>query len=45
MSDQHVMTVNGYTLLGKVSEGGFGTIYRATQAHVVREVAIKVVRP
>ena len=34
----------GYTLLGKVGQGGWGTVYRARQNSTGRHVALKVVR-
>lgn len=38
-------SVRGYTLAEQIGSGGFGTVYRAAQNIVGREVAIKVVRP
>lgn len=35
----------GYLLEQQIGEGGFGTVWRATQLSVGRDVAIKVVRP
>jgi len=37
--------VNGYEFLEPVGAGGFGVVYRAHQAAVGREVAIKVIQP
>lgn len=37
--------VKGYILEDEIGKGGFGTIYRARQASVERDVAIKVIRP
>ena len=37
--------LRGYELGQKIGQGAFGTIYRASQPSVGREVAIKVVRP
>ncbi len=37
--------LRGYELAEMIGEGAFGSIYRATQPSVGREVAIKVVRP
>jgi serine/threonine-protein kinase len=34
-----------YTIVGKLGEGGMGTVYRATQLSVEREVAVKIVAP
>jgi WD40 repeat protein len=36
--------IKSYSLRGKVAEGGFGTVYRAEQLSVGRDVAIKVIR-
>ena len=36
--------LRGYELIERIGEGGFGVVYRAKQAGVGREVAIKVVR-
>ena len=38
-------TLRGYRLLEQVGEGTFGTVHRAYQAEVGREVAVKVIRP
>src|SRR5262249_53951438 len=38
------VAVPGYELAEVIGEGAFGTVYRATQPSVGREVAIKVVR-
>lgn len=37
-------TVSGYRLLSVIGQGGMGTVYRAVQPSVGREVAIKVLR-
>ena len=34
-----------YTIVDKLGEGGMGTVYRATQHSVGRDVAVKVVTP
>ncbi len=39
------VTVRGYQLGEKIGEGAFGSVYRATQPAVGREVAIKLIRP
>ncbi|NTU80435.1 MAG: serine/threonine protein kinase, partial [Chloroflexales bacterium] len=41
------LTLHGYTIHTKVGEGGFGTVYQATQRfdQFSREVAVKVIRP
>jgi len=36
--------LRGYVLRDVIGEGSFGTVYRATQPHVGRDVAVKVVR-
>src|SRR5579859_42335 len=38
-------TVKGYELREQIGTGGFGAVYRAYQASVKREVAIKVILP
>lgn len=39
-------SIGRYTVLGRLGEGGFGTVYRARQEHPLRrEVALKVLRP
>jgi serine/threonine protein kinase len=35
--------IKGYDLGELIGQGGFGAVYRARQAHVQREVAVKVV--
>jgi DNA-binding SARP family transcriptional activator len=37
--------LRGYVLRDVIGEGSFGTVYRATQPHVARDVAVKVIRP
>lgn len=37
--------IPGYKLLGKIADGGMGTVYRAEQTSVRRLVAIKVLSP
>jgi hypothetical protein len=34
--------IPGYTILGKIGQGGMGTVYKAVQASVNRTVAIKI---
>ena len=36
--------LRGYILRDVIGEGSFGTVYRATQPHVPRDVAVKVVK-
>ncbi|HLA41928.1 MAG TPA: protein kinase, partial [Aggregatilineales bacterium] len=38
-------TIRGYELRRQIGTGGFGTVYRAYQQVVDREVAIKVILP
>lgn len=45
MTDLPMQTVRGYTLQERIGAGGFGAVYRAHQAIVDREVAIKVILP
>lgn len=45
MRDLSGQTIKGYTLLETLGVGGFGTVYRATQPSVSREVAVKVILP
>jgi WD40 repeat protein/DNA-binding SARP family transcriptional activator len=37
--------LRGYRLIEQIGEGAFGFVYRATQPHIGREVAIKAVPP
>ncbi len=37
--------IPGYTLLGKIGQGGMGTVYKALQTSVNRTVAIKILAP
>ena len=39
-----IREIKGYQLQDMLGEGGFGTVYRAYQALIRREVAIKVIR-
>ena len=41
----HLPSVRGYELREEIGAGTFGVVYRAYQASVGREVAIKVIRP
>ena len=46
MIDQPEMKeVKGYTLIERIGAGGFGAVYRAKQATVGREVAMKIILP
>lgn len=38
-------TIAGYEILGTLGEGGMGIVYRARDATLDREVAVKVIRP
>jgi serine/threonine protein kinase/tetratricopeptide (TPR) repeat protein len=37
--------LHGYRFLERIGEGGFGSVYRALQLNLKRDVAIKVVKP
>ncbi len=39
------LAARGYRMAEKIGQGGMGTVYRARQASVDREVAIKLLRP
>jgi serine/threonine-protein kinase len=41
----HVSPIPGYTLIGKIGQGGMGTVYKAIQTSVNRTVAIKILSP
>ncbi len=45
MSDLPQQTIRGYELRELIGAGGFGAVYRAYQAIVGREVAIKIILP
>ncbi len=38
----HTNPIPGYTILGKIGQGGMGTVYKANQTSVNRTVAIKI---
>ena len=41
---ESIKEIKGYQLQGTLGEGGFGTVYRAYQPLIRREVAMKVIR-
>ena len=43
ISSEH--SVKGYDLLERIGDGAYGTVYRAYQPHMRREVAIKIIQP
>ena len=43
-ADDFTRALRGYVLHDVIGEGSFGTVYRATQPGVARDVAVKVVR-
>ncbi len=45
MNDLSGQIIRGYELAQLIDRGGFGVVYRAYQAVVDREVAIKIIRP
>ena len=45
MNDLSGTTIKGYELQQQIGVGGFGAVYRAYQAAVGREVAVKVILP
>jgi len=45
MEDLSGKTIKGYELQARLGEGAYGAVYRATQAQVKREVAIKIILP
>ncbi|MFQ5923594.1 MAG: protein kinase, partial [Anaerolineales bacterium] len=45
MEDLRGQTIKGYKLQERIGAGGFGAVYRADQATVGREVAIKIILP
>ena len=38
-------SIKGYQLLDLIGEGAFGTVYRAHQEFIDREVAVKIILP
>ncbi|MCJ7658556.1 MAG: serine/threonine protein kinase, partial [Anaerolineales bacterium] len=45
MTDLSGKSIKGYQLQARLGEGAYGAVYRATQPHVKREVAIKIILP
>ena len=45
MSDVSGSAIKGYELHERIGTGGFGSVYRAFQSSVGREVAIKIILP
>ena len=45
MATQDFPTIDGYTLLRVIGQGGMATVYLAIQESVDREVALKVMSP
>ncbi|MBN1966457.1 MAG: protein kinase [Anaerolineae bacterium] len=45
MDDRSGTTIKGYDLQEQIGVGGFGAVYRAVQAAVGRDVAVKVILP
>jgi serine/threonine-protein kinase len=41
----HTSPIPGYTLHGKIGQGGMGAVYKATQNSVNRPVAVKILNP
>jgi len=45
LDDHSGQVVKGYQLVERIGAGGFGTVYRADQKSVDREVAVKIILP
>src|SRR5258708_38663443 len=45
MTDLTTQSIRGYELRDRLGAGGFGEVYRAFQAIVGREVAVKIILP
>ena len=41
----HTNPIPGYTLLGRIGQGGMGSVYKANQISVNRTVAVKILAP
>lgn len=45
MATQIATNVRGYVLVERIGTGGFGSVYRGQQTTIMREVAIKIIKP
>ena len=45
MDNGNGRVIKGYVLLEPLGAGGFGTVYRATQPGIGRDVALKIIQP
>jgi serine/threonine protein kinase len=44
IGDEPARTIAGYRVFEKIGEGGFGTVYRAEQTQLGRQVALKILK-